>query len=132
MAPYSVALVLDSAFGEALKQLAERLHVWVVDTPANRAVAESVWASEQPFRYNIERGITTFASKLGKGPEEWCAAFLDTIDMHHDEQSHHPGYSVLEVYGLKFTDRLRPKFVDLGFTVFEDTDYGFRALETEA
>jgi hypothetical protein len=126
--PYSVALVLDAKFGEQLGQLASRVHTWVVDSPQNRVVAEKLWASERQLTEgSIERGITTFKAISDADPEDWCAAIVGTIDVHHNELSHTPGYSCLEVYGLKFSDRLRPYFCDLGFTDFQDTDYGFRA-----
>ena len=130
MAPYTVALVLDPGFGDRLRDLASRVPTWIVESPQNCAVADSIWASE-PKTYSNERGITTFDAKLGFGPEEWCRAMVGTIDQHHDELSRDPGYSVLEVYGLPFNERLRPHFSELGFTSFENTAYGFRALKAE-
>lgn len=132
MAPYTVALVVDPTFGEQLGRLASRLHTWAVGSPVNRSVAENFWASEpQPYEHNIERGITTFNATPGCTPEELCAEMVSTVDQHHDEQSHDPGYSILEVYGVAFNERLRPRFTELGFTVFEDTNYGFRAHKAE-
>ncbi len=128
--PYTVALVLDQDFGDRMKTIAERVHTWVVGSPANRAVAEKMWAAlPQPFQYNIESGVTTFDPALGNSPEEWCKAIVSTIDQHHDELSHDPGYSVLEVYGLQFNERLRPYFAELGFSLFEETSCGFRAIK---
>jgi hypothetical protein len=130
MPAYTVALVVDPNFGERLCQLASRLHTWAVGTPDNCAVAERLWASEpKSFQSNIERGITTFNPGTDGNPEAWCAAMVGTVDQHHDELSHDPGYTVLEVHGAKFSERLRPHFGELGFTVFEDTDYGFRACK---
>lgn len=128
MPAYTVALVVDPTFGERLSPLASRIHTWAVGTPENRAAADKLWALEpQPHEYSIERGVTTFEPGLGTNPEEWCAAMVGTLDQHHDEHSHDPGYTVLEVHGVKFSKRLRPHFTELGFTAFEDTEYGFRA-----
>jgi hypothetical protein len=52
---------------------------------------------------------------------------LNAVDEHHNGYSHDPGYSILEVYGIPFTERLRPAFTDLGFSSFEQTAYGFLA-----
>lgn len=129
--PYTVALVLDPNFGDRLKVIAERIHTWVVDTPQTRAVAEETWAAQaMPIEYNIETGITTFIPASEDGPEAWCEGIVGTLDQHHDEMSHEPGYGVLEVYGLRFNERLRPVFVELGFSGFEETDYGFRAIKS--
>lgn len=130
MAPYTVALVVDPAFGERLKDVASRVHTWVVGTPANQAIARDVWSSApKPSRPSIETGITTFDPGRASSPEEWCIGVLDAVDLHHNEYSHDPAYSVLEVYGLNFQDRLRAPFAEFGFTVFENTDYGFRATK---
>lgn len=51
---------------------------------------------------------------------------LDSVDEHHNSYSQDdPGYSILEVYGTPFTERLRQAFVEFGFSVFTPTDYGF-------
>jgi hypothetical protein len=94
-------------------------------------VAERIWAAlPKPIEYNIETGITVFNPSLGTGPEAWCEAIVGTIDQHHDEMSHDPAYSVLEVYGLEFNERLRSIFVELEFSLFEETSYGFRAIKS--
>ncbi|VWC77128.1 hypothetical protein BCO18442_00976 [Burkholderia contaminans] len=54
---------------------------------------------------------------------------LGSVDEHHNGYSHDPGYTVLEVYGIAFTERLRPAFTELGFSSFEQTAYGFRAIK---
>jgi len=128
--PYTVALVLDPEFGEPLKHIAESMHVWAVGTPVNRSVADALWNQlPKPYEHNIESGITTFDPTLGSGPESWCKAIVDTIDQHHDETSHDPPYTVLLVYGLQFSESLRPCFTELGFTAFEPTGFGFRAFK---
>lgn len=129
--PYTVALIFDSDFGDRLQLIAARIHTWAIDSPANRLSAEKLWASlPQPFSYNNESGVSLFSLDLGENPNGWCDAILDTIDQHHDEMSHIPCYSVLEVYGLQFDENLRLPFVTLGFSIFEETSYGFRAIKS--
>jgi hypothetical protein len=74
----------------------------------------------------IEGGITTFR-RYGVDRESWCDAVLDSIEDHHDRRKGNSGYSVLEVYGISLTSRLRSAFVECGFSLFAEADYGFRA-----
>jgi hypothetical protein len=53
-----VGLVFDPDCGPGLAPLAARMHVWVVDSPANRTAAEGVWSSPQPDAR--DRGVTVF------------------------------------------------------------------------
>ena len=127
---YRVALVVDPEFGEALLEIATSMHVWAVGTPTNRAAASTFWARlPKPYEPNFESGITTFNPNLGNGPQSWCQAIVGTVDEHHDEASHDPPYTQLLVYGLQFNEELRPSFLELGFTRFNSTTYGFCATK---
>ncbi|CAH2810839.1 MAG: hypothetical protein CPDRYMAC_7098 [uncultured Paraburkholderia sp.] len=75
----------------------------------------------------MENGVTTFFIE----PEDndkyaWCENILEVVDQHHNDHAHNPGYTVIEAYGIPFTERLRPAFAEYGFTSFEQTAYGFR------
>jgi len=126
---YTVAIVLDPEFGERLAPLASRVHTWVVDSQTNRAAAEDIWQKNQEDGepYSIENGVTTFGVFWNESAEHWCEGVLGTIDLHHGEYSHTPPLSVLEIYGLPFCEPLRSHFAEYDFTVFQETDYGFRA-----
>jgi hypothetical protein len=54
-------------FSTHLPELAERCHVWVVDTPANRQAAEAVWASGPSDRTH---GVITFKIYEGESIEK--------------------------------------------------------------
>ena len=78
---YRVAIVVDPSFGERLAPLAERMHVWAVDTPPNRSVAERIWAAlDTP---SIERGVTTFRVDPSESPDIWAAGILPNVELHH-------------------------------------------------
>jgi hypothetical protein len=124
--PYTVGLVFDPQFGEDLEALASRMHVWVIDSPANREVAERIWATGA--RGSIERGVTTFGEGApGADREAQCLGMLESVDLHHGEYSHDPPYSVLEVIGVKASPVLRKGLGEFGFQEFTDTPEGFRA-----
>ncbi|HSE15699.1 MAG TPA: hypothetical protein VLB46_01520 [Pyrinomonadaceae bacterium] len=120
-----VALVLDPDYGDKLRVLANMAHVWVVDTPPNRAVAAEYW-SEHPTS-GPESGITIFKVSDVDSRFENCVNIIETIDLHHGPYSSDPPYSVLEVIGLPLTDEAKAALEDLGFETFETTVEGFRA-----
>ena len=119
-----VALVLDPDYGDKLTSLADVSHVWVIDTPSNRAVASEYWA--QNPTYQAELGITTFNSE-NKSRLESCLNILEAVDTHHGPHSSDPPYSVIEVIGLPLTDDAKAAIEGLGFETFETTVEGFRA-----
>lgn len=129
--PYAVALVIAPDFGEKLRSLSSRLHVWTVDSPANREVAEELCSAlPSPGNYNIESGVTIFTPH-GATAEDWCLGTIDSLDQHHDSSSHDPGYTVLEVYGIAPSDTIRRAFSEFGFAEFVATAYGFIAQKSE-
>src|SRR6267154_357976 len=79
--PYKVYLVVDREFGEKLAELERSVPVWIVDTPANKPVAQRVW-NERPNEGHLT-GVTTFNDLNTLSPEEMLLGHLDTIELHH-------------------------------------------------
>jgi len=123
--PYRVFVVLDRDYGQRLDELAQNGPVWIVDTPANRAVAQQIWAAV-PNRSHLE-GVTTFKSPEGGSSEDILINELDTIDLHHGTYSANPPYTVVEVIGAGISDKVKESFAEFGFDQFEGTPQGFRA-----
>ncbi|WP_155636028.1 hypothetical protein [Burkholderia stagnalis] len=124
----TIALIVDPDFGLSVRDIAARVqHTWIVETAANVAIVEQI-RKESPKRLDhmMENGITTFR-QFGPDPESWCDTTLDSVDVHHNSNSGGGGYSVLEVYGISLTERLHLACVELEFSVFTETDYGFCA-----
>jgi hypothetical protein len=92
---YRVGIVVDRQFGERLYGLAERIHVWAIDSPINRPVAERVW--NQLADSGLERGVTLFRAKADEVPDESVAQILGDVDLHHGAYSHTPPVSTLEI-----------------------------------
>jgi hypothetical protein len=122
---YAVGIVVDPDFGDRLVPLASRLHVWIVDTPPNRAAAERVWAADAA--YSLERGVTTFRVDEGATREEWCIAVLPDVHDHHGAHAHDPPYGAIEVYGAAPSAALRAAFAEWGLAGIEEVPGGFRA-----
>jgi hypothetical protein len=120
---HRVAIVVDPAFGNALDALANRLHVWVCSSPANRRAAEehSTWGRPP----SAECGITTFKVESGESPEAMLLAILPDVDLHHGRLSHPSGWEAIEVYGMVPTDATRAALREYGVNRFAITEWGF-------
>lgn len=125
-ASYSVTVILDRTYGDGLLALPVGTAVWMVDTPANRAAAQRVWARRTSGSHLV--GITTFKTREGASSEEMLLGELDTIELHHGRYSAEPPYAVLEVIGAAVTEQIKSAMSALGFTEFKGTALGFRAV----
>ena len=123
---YVVAVVVDPTFADRLSALAARVHVWIIDTPTNRAAAEVVWR-DGGGASSIERGATTFKADQREPADEIVASMLGTIDLHHGEHSHTPPWSVVEVFGANPTPLLVAALSDYGFSHVVSTPGGLRS-----
>lgn len=124
--PYRVFVVVDRDYGPRLAELSQAGPVWIVDTPANRTVAQQIWAAD-PDRSHLE-GVTTFKFGESSSPEDILINELNTIELHHGACSADPPFTVLEVIGTAITARLRHELSQFGFDEFRETAQGFRAL----
>jgi hypothetical protein len=106
---HRVGLVLDRKFGNRVQALSERMHVWMVDSEANRRSAEIIWAATKnaDSRDPLEHGVTLFDSPEGQTPEEMILNIIDTILEHHSEWEHDPPISELEIHGAPDNETFR-------------------------
>jgi hypothetical protein len=124
--PYRVFVVVDQEYGGRLGELAQTGPVWIVDTPANRTIAQQIWAAN-PNRSHLNV-VTTFKFEEGSSSEDILINELDTIDLHHGTYSANPPYTVLEVIGTGISARLKTELSQFGFGEFQETSEGFRAV----
>jgi hypothetical protein len=123
---YRVFVVLDREYGERLSELARAGPVWIVDTPSNHEAVQRVWASGK-HKSHLD-GVTKFKTGDGCSSEDALINELDTIELHHGVYSADPPYTVIEVVGARVTERLRNELSQFGFTEFQATVEGFRAV----
>ena len=121
---YTVAIVVSPDFGEALRPLALRCHVWLAATPANRATADA-YRRDNPA-HSLEHGVTTFAVSSNDTPEDQVLGVLGDVDLHHGEYSHTPPWGAVEVCGVPPTPALRAALAQFGVVAFQETPSGFR------
>ena len=128
LAQYRVVVVVDRGFGEKLESIPTGVPVWIVDSPANRAAAQKVWAAA-PLANHLE-GITIFKSPEDASPERSLMGQIDTIDLHHGIYSADPPYSVLDVIGVAITEQIKSALEQNGFTEIHPLEAGFRAYRS--
>src|SRR5437016_8838553 len=108
---YVVAIVAHPDF-EGLTPLAERIHVWLADTSANRTRAQAYWRAHP--QKSIEQGVTMFKVGPNDTAEQMVISVLGPVDMHHGEYSHTPPWDTLEIYGVAPTSSLRKALAGFG------------------
>jgi hypothetical protein len=121
--PYRVHVVVDPACGERLRTLPKGEPAWVVDSAENWLVIRSLWKERSP-ETQLE-GITSFKFDPTGVPEDWLLDEISTIDLHHGEYSNDPPYSVLNVIGVAWSDRIAEVLSEYGFVSHEPTAEGF-------
>jgi hypothetical protein len=124
MKVHRVFIVLTPDFGESLACLPERRPVWIVDSPANSAVARRLWSERIGFRHR--GGITVFTPG-SDSPELNLLNVLDTIEEHHGSRSVNPPCSGLDVVGCNPSEAIAAKLLELGFVITFSGLNGFRA-----
>ena len=72
-------------------------------------------------------GITSFVFDPDAASEDWLIAEISVIDLHHGEFSHSPAYSILNVIGVRWSDRIQEVLARFGFDYHEPTTEGFVA-----
>jgi hypothetical protein len=115
-----VYAVADPAFGERLALLPPGSPVWIIDTPANKPVAERIWR-ERPGESHLD-GITTFRVS-SDSPEENLLGELATIDFHHG-----PYYSRVEVIGAPVSEKIEAAMAEYGIAEFHAEGDRFEAI----
>jgi hypothetical protein len=123
--PYKVYVVVDRNFGAQLHKLERGVPVWIVESPDNKPVVQNLW-QEHPSQSHLE-GITIFDDSVSLSAEETLLGELSTIDLHHGIYSANPAYTVLEIFGVTLTVRIKTELVSLGFDDFQSNSTGFIA-----
>ncbi|WP_194714286.1 hypothetical protein [Noviherbaspirillum soli] len=119
-----VALVLNEKVAETIKPLIKGMPIWIVETQENAAFIDEL-------RQRSGNVITTFPSRNGESKTDLAERIIYTLDEHHDAHSQDDPYDTLLVFGLTLAKSKKNAFLDLGFSKFEQTDFGFIARKLE-
>jgi len=88
-------------------------------------VIQSLWNEHKSASH--PDGITSFVFDPGGGGGGGGGAEISVIDLHHGEFSHSPAYSILNVIGVRWSDRIQEVLARFGFDYHEPTTEGFVA-----
>lgn len=123
--PYKVHVIVDRAFGERLREIPVGEPAWIVDTDVNHEAYEAVGRERKSV--NHLEGLSAFTVDSRKTPEDWLICEIATIDLHHGEWSHFPPWSVINVIGTSWSQRIQAELSGFGFEYHTDTAEGFLA-----
>ncbi len=123
---HRVAIVVDRTFGQKLAELAETMHVWICDSPANSAACEFVWRSVSGD-HKLDEGATRFNCLPDTPVDDVLLKIIDSVDLHHGKYSHSPPWSTIEVFGCAASPRVRVAFAEYGAELTELAPKRFNA-----
>ncbi|WP_061532094.1 hypothetical protein [Collimonas arenae] len=117
-----VALVLDEKNSEAVKSLVNKMPVWIIKTKDNDALTK-----ELRDDFGLGVSITTFPAEENESKTQAAERIIYSLNDHHDEHACDDPYDTLLVSGIALQDSNLDAYRDLGFSQFEETDFGFIA-----
>ena len=128
--PYTVHAVVAPAFGQRLLEIPFGEPVWIADTEINRSAYATLGPERNPGNY-LE-GLSSFKVDKTVSPDNWLVCEIETIDLHHGQWSHDPPWSVINVIGAKWNERIQKELARFGFDHHENTAEGFVAWKGSA
>jgi hypothetical protein len=122
---YRVHIVVDALYGDAIRDLPVGEPAWVVDSPDNHPVIVSI--CRECTALDHLTGITSFKYNAEATPEDWLVDILSAVDLHHGEYSHNPPYSILNIIGVVWSEKIQEELHKFGFYDHDTTPMGFVA-----
>jgi hypothetical protein len=123
---YRVTVVVDTQFGDRLRDISVEEPVWIADSAENHLVIKELW-DERKAKY--PSGITSFKFDAKATSEDWLLSLIADIDLHHGNFSHNPPWSILNVIGARWSQRVAEELAQFGFTQHVETKLGFEATK---
>ena len=120
-------MIVDPSFGGRIREIPAGEPIWIVDTACNRLAYEAV--RKERTQENHLVGLTSFKVDPAAHPEDWLISELETIDLHHGELSHDTPWSLINVLGVKWTERIGEELARYGFSNHQETLEGFLATK---
>jgi hypothetical protein len=120
---HRVAIVFDEHASTLLLALADRCHVWLVESEENAKAAQSYWARSRAEDSELASGVTTFARGAGM-PEQALDMALELVEDHHGEFAHDPPLSEVLIVGLDPTNAVLGVLREWGFIEIQSSVEG--------
>ncbi len=125
----TVAIIVEQDAAERMLELADSVHVWAIDTEANRRAAETIWRRRAGLAQELSMTVFRFASG---SPDEMVARELEAIDLHHGDHAQPEGWCCAEIFGARPTAPLLEELARYGFVDVEPNDSGFTIRRSSA
>ncbi|MGZ6418811.1 MAG: hypothetical protein ACXWPX_09875 [Pseudobdellovibrio sp.] len=116
---------MEPQFDETLEKLAPHMYVWILNTPANKKIVETIPSSDW---YDSENGVTFFNVDSKKFTEQQFIELMGQLDDLHGPNAPARSWMNLEVYGVTPTFLLSEVLMsEYGVEHIEPTEFGFIA-----
>lgn len=119
-----INIIVDPHFGRSIYNLPIEETIWIVDSDDNHSVIQDV------RKKNQLPNITSFQFDIKDTPEDLFINQFDMIDLHHGKYSHTPPYTIINVIGVKWSDRIGKELNRYGFINHVTTKDGFISERT--
>lgn len=126
MSVFQVAIVIHEN-AQAIQDLAQEMHVWVVATERNKAVLEALWQLDRPEQLSLSH----FDVPVGSSVEDICGIALDLVEAHHSAVFSAMPWLELQVHGSELTQKLHEELNTFGNIIIQHQDYGFSVTRTD-
>ena len=126
---HRVAIVFDEHASSLVRAIADRCHVWLVESEENMKAAQTCWARANPVDNKLVSGVTTFV-RGSELPEKALEMVLELVEDHHGEFAHDPPVSEVLVVGFEPTDEMLEVLREWGFTEFQSSAEGLVGKRT--
>lgn len=123
---YRVHVVVDPHYGDLILDLPVDEPAWIVDSPNNRYFIEKAVEVHRDIEHWA--GITSFKFVDREKPDDRFISILWSVDLHHGKYSHDPPYSILNVIGVEWSEKIQKELNEFGFNSHEATPQGFVAI----
>lgn len=125
---YRVHVVVDPHYGALILDLPVDEPAWIVDSPNNRYFIKKAVEVHRDIEHWA--GITSFKFVDREKPDDRFINILWSVDLHHGEYSHDPPYSILNVIGVEWSEKIHEELGTFKFESHEATPQGFVATRT--
>lgn len=127
--PDIVHVVVDPVYGERIRDLPVGECAWIRHTIMNQAVVDALLQeylkTKDGREGNNTENISVFDLDPSLSPEQCLLTIIPTIERHHYETAQGPGYSILNVIGVSWSECIRREFQANGFVFHKNSSEGF-------
>ncbi len=120
-----VAIIINEN-EQAIKELAQKMHLWVVATEKNKAAIDALWKLDTPKEFELSHyDVPANSTAEGK-----CLIAIDLVEDHHSSVFGAEPWLEIQVHGCDLTQKLESEFKEFGNTTLAKQDYGFNVTRT--